>query len=261
MSFCPSIRPRCAPPSTPRGLRLSHRAWACRFDPRALARCPCPRGQCSCPPDTRSRCRWLDWPSAALAQAGSGSTSRLAASATYAAVSRARARSLDQSADGAQRGEVRRRGGRLGAAGVVEGDVGVTLGPLLGVPRGLAVPEQDDPCGSPLVADHVGGQRDRRAVAPQPLQGVELPLLLVLDVHHDLAVVDEHPPAVAFALAAQRLGADLAQLVLDLVDDRLDLAVVGAAGDQEGVGDGELVADVEGDDLAGELVGAAARRR
>ena len=47
---------------------------------------------------------------------------------------------------------------------------------------------------------------DQRAVAPQPLEGVELPLLLVLHVHDDVAVVDQHPPAVALALAADRLA-------------------------------------------------------
>ena len=99
--------------------------------------------------------------------------------------------------------------------------------PGLGVPRGLPVPEQDE-VGSPLVVGPTSaGSAIARAVAPQPLEGVELPLLLVLDVHDDLAVVDEHPATVTFALATDRLGAELAQLVLDLVDDRLDLAVVG----------------------------------
>jgi hypothetical protein len=83
----------------------------------------------------------------------------------------------------------------------------------------------------------------------------------VLHVHHDVAVVDQHPAAVALALAADRLGADLAQLVLDLVDDRLDLAVVGGRGEQEGVGDRELLADVEGDDLVASLSEAALARR
>ena len=105
----------------------------------------------------------------------------------------------------------------------------------------------------------VGRQRDQRAVAPQPLEGVELPLLLVLHVHDDVAVVDQHPAAVALALAADRLGADLAQLVLDLVDDRLHLAVVARRGEQERVGDRELVADVEGHDVLGQLVGGRAR--
>ena len=57
------------------------------------------------------------------------------------------------------------------------------------------------------------------------------------------------------------LDADLAQLVLDLVDDRLDLPVVGAAGEQEGVGDRELLAHVEGEEVGGELVGGGAGRR
>src|SRR4051794_19569538 len=51
----------------------------------------------------------------------------------------------------------------------------------------------------------VRGERDGRAVAPEPLERVELPLLLVLDMDDDLAVVDQHPAAVALALAADRL--------------------------------------------------------
>src|SRR5689334_6134545 len=100
----------------------------------------------------------------------------------------------------------------------------------------------------------LGRQVDGRAVAPQPLEGVELPLLLVLHVHDDLAVVEQHPATLAVALATDRLGARIAQLVLDLVHERADLAVVGRGGDQEGVRDGELVTDVEGDDLLGLFV-------
>src|SRR6478735_8939814 len=107
---------------------------------------------------------------------------------------------------------------------------------------------------SALVRDHVGRQLDRRAVAPQPLEGVEAALLLVLHVHDDVAVVDEHPAAVALALAPDRLGVDLAELVLDLVDDRLHLPLVGRGGEQERVGDRQLLRDIEGDDLLGELV-------
>jgi hypothetical protein len=80
----------------------------------------------------------------------------------------------------------------------------------------------------------------------------------VLHVHHDVGVVEQHPPAVALALAAYRLGAELAQPVLDLVDDGPHLAVVGGRAEQERVGDHQLVGDVEGDDVGGELVGRGA---
>ena len=50
------------------------------------------------------------------------------------------------------------------------------------------------------------------------------------------------------------MAPDLAELVLHLVDDRADGALVVGAGQHEGVGDGELVADVEGQDLVGLLV-------
>jgi hypothetical protein len=76
----------------------------------------------------------------------------------------------------------------------------------------------------------------------------------VLDVDDDLAVVDQHPTSVALALATDRLGTDLTELLLDLVDDRLDLTVVRSRAEHEGVGDDELVGHVEGDDVVGELV-------
>ena len=132
---------------------------------------------------------------------------------------------------------------------------------------GRAGPGRPTPAGGPAPAPpqrataggHVRGQRDHRAVAPEPLERVELALLGVLHVHHDLGVVDQHPAAVALALAAYGLGAGLAQLLLDLVDDRLDLALVGRRAEQEGVGDHELLADVEGQDVLGQLVGGRPR--
>ena len=51
------------------------------------------------------------------------------------------------------------------------------------------------------------GQLDRRAVPPDPLEGVVDALLGVLDVHDDVDVVEQDPAALAVALAADRLGA------------------------------------------------------
>ena len=102
----------------------------------------------------------------------------------------------------------------------------------------------------------VVGQLQLGAVLPQPLQGVEDALLAVLDVDDDVDVVEQDPAGLAVALAAHRLGAELLlQPLLDLVDDRLDLAVVGRGGQQEGVRDRQHVADVVGDDVVRELVG------
>src|SRR3546814_5369051 len=71
-------------------------------------------------------------------------------------------------------------------------------------------------------------------VLPQPLEVVELPSLLLEDVDHDVAVVDQDPLPVGHALDALGLrSARHTDLVLHLVTDRLDLAVVGRAGDDE----------------------------
>ena len=101
----------------------------------------------------------------------------------------------------------------------------------------------------------IGVEGDERAVLPQPFQGVEDPFLGVLDVHHDLGVVQQHPATVPLALPAQRLVAGQPELLLHLVDDRLDLPLVVAGHDHEDVGDREPIADVDQHDVGGELVG------
>src|SRR5665648_623979 len=106
----------------------------------------------------------------------------------------------------------------------------------------------------PSLAPTSEGEVDVRAVLPQPLELVVGPFLLVLNVHDDVPEVDQDPSAVALALAAHRLDAERAKLVLDAVDDRTDLTVVGGRRQNEDVGERELFTDVNGDDLVGQLV-------
>src|SRR5262249_46924704 len=73
---------------------------------------------------------------------------------------------------------------------------------------------------------HGLGQRDARAVLPEPFQRVVDPLLRELNVDHDVEVVQEHPAALPLAFPAHRPGTGLAHLLLDLVHDRADLPVV-----------------------------------
>src|SRR5664280_2381175 len=104
------------------------------------------------------------------------------------------------------------------------------------------------------VAAISGGQVDGRAVLPQALKLVVGPLLLVLDVHDDVREVDQDPSSVALAFPADRLHAELAEPVLDPVDDRADLTVVGCGRQNEDVGERKLLTDVNRDDLAGQFV-------
>ena len=56
---------------------------------------------------------------------------------------------------------------------------------------------------------------------------------IVLDVDDDLQVVEQHPAALAGPFAAYRLGVEVdAELLLDRVHDRADLAVVGGGRDK-----------------------------
>ena len=194
-----------------------------------------------------------------------------APSPTSSAVCIARARSELTSRSGTQRGDEPGDLVGLGPADLVERRVGLALEAALGVPGRAAVPQQDDLARRHSAVHGVGGaacrrggvgERDERAVLPQPLEGVEHPLLGVLDVDHDVGVVEQHPAAVALALAADGLVRRRARsLLLDRVDDGLDLPLVAAGGDDEDVGDGEPLADVDEDDVGGELVGGGLRRR
>ena len=99
--------------------------------------------------------------------------------------------------------------------------VELALPDAAGVVVGLAVPQHDDAGagraagrssalgrpGRPVLAALGHAEVDLGAVLPEPLELVELALLVVLDVHDDVAEVDEDPAAVALALAADRLGA------------------------------------------------------
>src|SRR3954471_2328466 len=65
--------------------------------------------------------------------------------------------------------------------------------------------------GTATAAGHTRRQLDQRAVAPEPLQCVEGALLLVLHVDDDLAVVEQHPSALALTFPAYRFRAVLSQ--------------------------------------------------
>src|SRR6478609_3404667 len=69
---------------------------------------------------------------------------------------------------------------------------------------------------------HPLGQVDRndRAVLPEALQAVVDALLLVEDVDDQVAEVEQHPPRLLAALAAQPLVPGFKEFVLDLVCDR-----------------------------------------
>ena len=89
-----------------------------------------------------------------------------------AAVSRARARSLLTSRAGSSAASTAAIASAWPAPGVVEADVGVALRAALGVPRGLAVPDEDEPATAsprrrqPISAATAGGRRRRASGSP-----------------------------------------------------------------------------------------------
>ena len=78
-------------------------------------------------------------------------------------------------------------------------------------------------------------------------------------MRHDVDVVEQCPPTLAGAFATGGLVPREAHLLLDLVDDRVDLALVGRRRDDEAVGDDELAGHVDDDDVCGQLGRRSAR--
>ena len=83
----------------------------------------------------------------------------------------------------------------------------------------------------------------------------------MLHVDDDVDEVDEHPAALALPLAADRLGAHVAQDVLDLVDDGAHLPLGLGRDDDEDVGERELLGHVDAGDGGRELARQRRMRR
>ncbi len=75
----------------------------------------------------------------------------------------------------------------------------------------------------------------------------------MLDVHHDVDEVEQRPSTLAGTFATGRLETRDAHFLLDLVDDRVDLTLVGRRCDDEIVGDHQLPRHVDDHDVVGEL--------
>src|SRR5699024_5377044 len=95
---------------------------------------------------------------------------------------------------------------------------------------------------------------DLGAVLPQPLEPVVLALVVVLDVHHHVHVVQQRPAPLAHALAARGLVPGLPQLLLHFVDDRGYQALVRGRRDDGAVGDHQPLGHVQDAHIGGFLV-------
>jgi len=101
---------------------------------------------------------------------------------------------------------------------------------------------------------------DPLRIEPQTLEAVVLPLLLAEDVHDHVDVVEQHPARLVLALAPDRTDADGAESFLDLLDDRLHLAIARAGADHEEVDDREDRADLEHENFLRLLCGGRPSR-
>lgn len=95
---------------------------------------------------------------------------------------------------------------------------------------------------------------DSLGVSPEPLEGVEPAGRLLEDVDDDVAEVDEHPLPLGLSLDTEGLHAEvLAQTLLDVLAQSLNVGTGPARGDHEHVGEKEGALDVEQDDVGSVL--------
>src|SRR5687768_2071557 len=78
-------------------------------------------------------------------------------------------------------------------------------------------------------------------------------------MHYEVEVVQQYPALLPVALAAYRLGIVSSQRLLDPVDDRANLALVGGGDHQEHIGNGQLLRDVVGNQIGAKLVDSRCR--
>ncbi len=89
-----------------------------------------------------------------------------------------------------------------------------------------------------------------RGIRPQPLQLVVVPGLLVEDVYHQVAVVEQHPPRVLPTFTSQWLPTRLVlQLLLDFIAQGAYVSVRSPRRDDEHIGHYEEFRNVEQRDI------------
>ena len=96
-------------------------------------------------------------------------------------------------------------------------------------------------CVSDLGACRHTREFDPRGIGPQPLEIVEVARLGVEEVNDDIAVVEEYPAAIVSAFSAKGSFTEFAELHLDIIGKRSDVAVGRARSDHEDIGDHEQV--------------------
>ena len=78
---------------------------------------------------------------------------------------------------------------------------------------------------------------------------------------HQIAVVEQDPAPVAFALLTQRALVEIVfQVVVNVLDQRLDVAARRTGCDQEEIGENDQFGDIEQDEVEALLIGDDLRR-
>ena len=97
-------------------------------------------------------------------------------------------------------------------------------------------------------------------IAPQIFEAVVAPFRFVKDVDHDIAEISHHPMARREPVHGMRAHSMvLAEPILHLVGDRLEVRFAGAGADHEEVREAGNVPQVENDDVFGLFVSGNGR--
>src|SRR6185369_4478102 len=107
------------------------------------------------------------------------------------------------------------------------------------------------------VAGEFSRQLHSLRLAPQTLEVVKLSRLLLEDMDHEIAVVQQNPLRGFVALNARGGFAGFLELVVNSVGDRLHLSLVRAAEDHKVVGETRDLAQVQHDRIDGFLLAAS----
>ena len=90
---------------------------------------------------------------------------------------------------------------------------------------------------------------DDGAVLPQAFEPVVRPLLLMEDMRHEVAEIEEDPAGLLASFAPEPLVACLEELLLDLIGDGGDIALAAPGDDEEDVDERQRIGHVQGDEV------------
>src|SRR5262245_21544521 len=96
---------------------------------------------------------------------------------------------------------------------------------------------------------------DARRVAPEVLEVIIAPRLVIEEMHDEVAVVEQHPMRFVVPLDADLAIAELGECTIDFIRHRVDLAAARSTGNYEEVDKGSQLPQVDDQNVTPPIVG------